>query len=881
MEAWKQIDVRMRDRVTSIFALENRIVALERDAAATTQVLANMDRRLLLARRARDVRQAAVEQVRTADPSLLVLDFGSASFRLADDSKERIAARYGSGELPPRASPPLPAPALESGASLVDAAEVAHAIDAHGLRQSALSIVGTRVVALPPSVDAGRFAMPSLNAGRPGGLGPEGRPAGLPGAPLLGGSGEARPVSSSRVRMLPIRHSPYAILPGGVRVLLPNPNGVGGLMTESFGTGDFKRTALARTLKMLDIDADSFRGGGLIQPLIAAIRPLEQLRATLGSVGFVQKEKRKLPAEIGTYLVKKQETILLKNDFERGGARRLRQGCARRIQRRFRAFRKQRTLMREMDALQKDSLETMLDALRQVGKADAPNCSQASWQETVAAVTIQARFRLVSARIFYLSTRRAQALEKARGLLKLMGVALDSPDSDDYVRAHALASQAAQELALEQKFTQQARRSSRVFDRGVAPILGAQAAREGSSDGGSRSRGKSVALAEGHQHGDAGAQGVLGSAQESEPQRVLRLLGEAIARGTRMDMIKGTPEYEAKKAEEEALGTRKAEFDEWGGAIMDDIAALPAVAASLPAPGDAAGNEIDDGRSQTEQLLRGRKRRKAKEDPLRLVYNELAVLLTLGRSRSPAEPQTGGKSRAEGVSAEAPAYYATFSAAADASSGTSAAATAAAAASAAAVAAAAASEAAAEASTAARGGDPGDAKRKAAIASQRAAAAAKAASLAGIAAAAAENEAARVADEHGPLRPPRMSGEDVAQEGRERRGLDIPGDDLDALADRSVGGSSRSQNYRSVGDRESEASFERGGARQRAAGQSQHSGAASAAFRAAHYRSLVDSFSPVLFGACQRLLEAPDDDDCILAVGDAAQCGYIRDFRRH
>jgi hypothetical protein len=126
-----------------------------------------------------------------------------------------------------------------------------------------------------------------------------------------------------------------------------------------------------------------------------------------------------------------------------------------------------------------------------------------------------------------------------------------------------------------------------------------------------------------------------------------------------------------------------------------------------------------------------------------------------------------------------------------------------------------------------------------------------------------------------------MSGEDVAQEGRERRGLDIPGDDLDALADRSVGGSSRSQNYMSVGDRESEASFERGGARQRAVGHSQHSGAASAAFRAAHYRSLVDSFSPVLFGACQRLLEAPDDDDCILAVGDAAQCGYIRDFRRH
>ena len=88
-------------------------------------------------------------------------------------------------------------------------------------------------------------------------------------------------------------------------------------------------------------------------------------------------------------------------------------------------------------------------------------------------MTIQARFRRYSARLFYLRAKRALALQRAREFLALMGVALDAPEPDEYVRAHVLAGQAEKQLRLEQGYTAQARRSSKLFDRSVAPFLDA------------------------------------------------------------------------------------------------------------------------------------------------------------------------------------------------------------------------------------------------------------------------------------------------------------------------------------------------------------------------------------------------------------------------
>jgi hypothetical protein len=113
-------------------------------------------------------------------------------------------------------------------------------------------------------------------------------------------------------------------------------------------------------------------------------------------------------------------------------------------------------LAREMKDFQARSLSEKLDGYRRVGKADPPGFAQAAWQvrerrardararlrrvsrasliplstfspspqETHAAVTIQARFRRYSARLFYLRAKRALALQRAREFLALMGVAL-------------------------------------------------------------------------------------------------------------------------------------------------------------------------------------------------------------------------------------------------------------------------------------------------------------------------------------------------------------------------------------------------------------------------------------------------------------------------
>ena len=414
--AWAALDSRVRERITNVFLLENRVAALEREARATTEILKGMDQRLLYSRRARSLRQAAVEDVRAADPSLLVLDFGSAVFRLADDAPERILQRYGrssedAADAANRAGEFLRlnatakflalADASEAAASLVQSAALrAEAAAAReekkgdeGAGAGALSLVGVRAAPGRPRVaDTGAaFHMPSTASGRPGGfaaLAGDGRQVGYapgvaaPGRDADEGTGAAtdggggggggaspldprdafalradlvaanplaprglrpaaaravgffaeRPQSSSRVRMLPIRHSPYAILPGGVRVLLPNPNGVGGAVTESFGGGAVKKTALSRTLRGLGIDQDSYRGGGLLQPLTAAARPLEQLKSSLGSVAHAQSSKRKLPTEIGHFIKQKAEVQRVRHTVEFGAARRLRTGLARRIQ---------------------------------------------------------------------------------------------------------------------------------------------------------------------------------------------------------------------------------------------------------------------------------------------------------------------------------------------------------------------------------------------------------------------------------------------------------------------------------------------------------------------------------------------------------------------
>jgi hypothetical protein len=133
-----------------------------------------------------------------------------------------------------------------------------------------------------------------------------------------------------------------------------------------------------------------------------------------------------------------------------------------------------------------------------------------------------------------------------------MGVALDSPAPDEYVRAHVLAGQAEKQLRLEQGYTAQARRSSKLFDRSVAPFLdaagqtvaGGETARLGGGRGllgAPLDDARALAL-------DADADGErprVSALAETEPQRVLRLLGDAIAGGARLDKIQGTPEFEA------------------------------------------------------------------------------------------------------------------------------------------------------------------------------------------------------------------------------------------------------------------------------------------------------------------------------------------------
>jgi hypothetical protein len=590
VQEWQKLDIRMRNRITAVFALENRQIALEREAATTTVTLKNLDRRLLLQRSGRELRDSAVNEARGADPSLLVLDFGSSIFRLADDALNSLAARYKPAD---SVIPNLLHDSLRPGPSL--------------------AIIGIKSSSLPPREGAADYLMPSRNSRRPGGLGPSGHPGGLPAISV-----SLRPFSSSRVRLLPIRFSPYAILPGGVRILLPNPDGLGGASTESFGTGA-KHTLLAKTLQIIGVSHDVSSVSDFMKPLVSAIKPLEQLKRNLGSVGFVQKSKRMFPVEITKVMSHKKNLLLLKDDIELGSARRLRLSYARRIQKSFRAFLKRKRLQKEMDDYHKDSTLQMMTLLRAVGKAEEPNCASAAWQEIHAAVTIQARFRVVSAKIFYFNARRILAVTRAKTYLTLMGIALDAPDPDEYVRAHVLAGEAARELQLEQDFTGKLRRTSKQFDKQISPYLdsGGQPFDNKSERSGSLSksdiRGKNVVPL------------ILPASNisplgETEPQRVLRLLGNAISSGMREDLIEGTDSFLARVKNDNLLIKKKV-IDEWGGEVETMVAA------------NTEGDDDDDGRSGTEKVLRRRKVRKAKDDPLRLLYNELSILLSLDAGR--------------------------------------------------------------------------------------------------------------------------------------------------------------------------------------------------------------------------------------------------------
>jgi hypothetical protein len=601
VQEWRKLDIRMRNRITAVFALENRQIALEREAATTAVTLKNLDRRLLLQRSGRELRDSAVNEARSADPSLLVLDFGSSVFRLADDALSTLATKYKSAD-----SAILPYLSKSHDEPL----------------QHQLAIVEIKSSLLPPREGVSDFLMPSLKSQRPGGLGPSGRPGGLPESFSMS-STSLRPFSSSRVRLLPIKFSPYAILPGGVRILLPNPDGLGGASTESFGTGP-KRTLLAKTLQIMGISHETSSASDFLKPLVSAIKPLEQLKRNLGSVGAVQKSKRMFPVEISKVMNYKKTQLLLKDDMELGSARRLRLSFARRIQKSFKAYLKRKKLRKEMDDFHKESTLQMMTLLRAVGKAEEPNCASAAWQEIHAAVTIQARFRVVSAKIFYFNARRILAVTRAKTYLTLMGIALDAPDPDEYIRAHVLAGEAARELQIEQDFTGKLRRTSKQFDRQISPFLDTggrtivdnKSERSGSiSKSGSRQGSKKVVPL-------TLPMAAISPLGETEPQRVLRLLGNAISSGMREDLIEGTDAFAARVKADSSLVKTKI-IDQWGG----EVEAMVAI--------EEGGSEVgdDDGRSGTEKVLRRRKVRKAKDDPLRLLYNELSVLLSLDAGR--------------------------------------------------------------------------------------------------------------------------------------------------------------------------------------------------------------------------------------------------------
>lgn len=652
VQAWAQLDEKMQHKITGLFALENRISAVEREINNTAQILKMQDKRLLLTRRARELRQAAVTEARTADPGLLALDHGTAIFRLSDDAAAKLHDRYGSSlkqhrRLSALLDRGLPASMLEAAVdrgsySIEEEKKGSPEHDRHQQQANSSSasyqIVGTRNSTLDAAQRSvadvsgrdSRFQMPSSSSGRPGPL--EGRSAGTLSASAADGAQvdprdaaalavrgsnsndprgmrlsslnavaaiTRRPLSASTSRMLPVKHSPHAILPGGVRVILPNPQGIGGEHTEDFGTGPIKRTALSRVLRAMGVEEEYNDQTSLIGPLHLATRPLEQLTGMLGPMVVIQNSKRRLPVELAQYLREKKAIEERKAEIEVGAARRLRFGVARRIQRMYRIHLASVLIEREMKKFEETSMADIIARQRRAGKADPPNCATASPPQIKACVIIQAAFRSLSARLFYLRARRTMAVNRAKELLKQVGSALDAPDAEEYVRATVLAGEVQKQLQVEQSFTRKMRRASIAFDREMRAA-------------------------------DAEGLGV------SDAERVLTMLSKAIQSGAQV---------QTGPSVEEEFSQHVNEFR--SAAVDDDI--LGDTRAGGDAESGSFSTHAHSARAYAESVLRGRKRRKPKGDPLRLAYNELAVLLSLNLDGGMSTLMRAGNNQANTV----------------------------------------------------------------------------------------------------------------------------------------------------------------------------------------------------------------------------------------
>lgn len=454
-------------REEKIKIASQRLQLLLDDVKLSVERLKEFERKLLLGKRRYNVRQLAVQDASEANPMLLHLNSETKRFELAPDAQEEILTRYvkKEGEVPPHGyslTQYLVKTDIHKGASNDPVtALLARRQQDFGNRVNAvmgLQITpggpmpmpdgtgffgrrpdGTIVEAMKYTQDArDHFALlPPADEHAPVGL--------RPGAAAAMGMAVSRGQTATSTKQLPIRHAPYAVIPGPVDVYLPNPEGIGGVPTDTFGANVIKRTGLSLYLKQLGIEhgasiAQTF-AGGMVGPLVSSSLPLESLASLLAPIGLVADGKKRLIWELREYFQKKQDRIEDKIQQQTVTVRHFQSGLARRIQKWWRAM-----LIRKatIDSIVKDQTEKMRSTIelgRRQGYVQPQFAEVASPAEYAAAVTIQRYFRSYSARLYYWRLVRSNAVFSARRVLRELLPLLQKPKVEESIRIRILTSE--------------------------------------------------------------------------------------------------------------------------------------------------------------------------------------------------------------------------------------------------------------------------------------------------------------------------------------------------------------------------------------------------------------------------------------------------------